>query len=729
MKYIRLALLWHQHQPYYRDLRTGVFRMPWVRLHGTKDYWGMARLLADAGPRVKATINLVPSLVEQIEAYADGHAADEHLSLSMKLPGELTREERERILDIFFMAHVDRMIRPHPRYFELFRKRRADRFAAHSMVDEFDEEELRDLQVWANLSWFHGLLLAEDPGLSALVKKDRSFTEEDKLSLFARQQEVLADLLPMHRKLVETGRIEVTTSPYYHPILPLLADMDSARVALPGTPLPRRRKSLATDAREQLDRAVRKMTSVIGRAPTGLWPSEGSVSPEMLPLVSGAGFSWLASDGDVLAASRGSADYRPGDLYEPWRLETEHGDLAIVFRDHRLSDLVGFDYQGMDEAAAARDLVHRIRVIGGQYPGGEPLVTLILDGENPWEYYPRGGVEFLRTFYAELQAARDIETVTLTDHLERHPPTRTLNRLHSGSWIHANFAIWIGHEDDVRAWKYLFRVREDLVRFGEADGDGIPPEDLARAWECLYIAEGSDWTWWYGDDHSSGQDDEFDSLFRTHLKNVYFYLGRTPPGFLDRPVPRREDREVDEPGAFLDIRIDGKRTSYFEWLAAGRYLASEGEGLSSEGGAMHRAGEAVMTGLNYGFDAETFFLRIDLADGWRSLVAARQEEPISLRICFDHPGQVTIDVVSDDGRNARATVRGPEGVRGPAEFAVDDIVELGCPFALLGVKPGEPVSFHVEMRYGEVLAERLPGAETVSFDVPTENFEAEHWRV
>ncbi len=729
MQKTRIALLWHHHQPYYRDLRTGVFLMPWVRLHGTKDYYGMARMLEECGGAVKATINLVPSLVEQIEQYASGMAQDEHLTLSTLPPADLGPALRERVLDLFFMAHAERMIRPSPRYQELFEKRRPGRVAAINLIDEYSEAEIRDLQVWANLAWFHRTLLQGDEGLAELVAKDRDFTEEEKAFVLRRQQEVLAELLPMHRRLVDSGALEVTTSPYYHPILPLLADMNSARVAMPDTPLPARRIPLVEDAREHLRRAVAKLTEVMGAPPTGLWPSEGSVSPEMLPLVREAGFQWLASDRDVLVASiRDDADAE-ADLYRPWRLPTRAGELSIVFRDHRLSDLVGFDYQSMAEPDAARDLVGRLRDIAGRHRGDETLITLILDGENPWEYYAEGGVSFLRTLYRELGDAGDLETVRISEHLAANPPRRTIHRLHSGSWIHANFAIWIGHEEDVRAWDYLFRVREDLLRIEDLEGDRIPAQDLSSAWESLYVAEGSDWTWWYGDDHNSGQDEAFDELFRTHLKNVYHFLGRTPPGFLDRPVPGARGGQAEMPTGLLSVKVNGRRNSYFEWSAAGRYRAAPGEGLSSAGGAMHRAGEAVLTGLCFGFDLSTLFLRIDLAETWRDLVTGRAEESASLVVRFEAPAGAEIVVTTDEEGHSHAIARGDGIPGGPAEFAVDRIVELSCPFAYLGVEPGDSLSFHVELIYGDVLAERLPGTDTVSLAVPTEDYEALNWRV
>ncbi|MEN8148442.1 MAG: glycoside hydrolase family 57 protein [Planctomycetota bacterium] len=711
----RLAILWHQHQPFYKDLATGVYRMPWVRLHGTKDYWGMARLLGEAD--VRATVNLVPSLLDQLMDYAEGVAVDSHLELSRKPAEDLTEEERALAVDVFFRANYDQLIRPSLRFRELFAKRRHDRLSAAHAAGEFTTDELRDLQVWGNLSWFHRILLAEDETLAALVAKDRGFTEDEKEAVLRRQAEVLTEIVPMYRDLMERGAVEISTSPYYHPILPLLDDMESARVALPGTPLPAGHRSLAHDASRHLRGALLRHEELFGRRPAGLWPSEGSVSPGMASLVAAEGFAWMATDQEVLSASMGG-EFLPGDLYRPHRFGTEAGEVAILFRDHRLSDLVGFDYQGMDGGAAAADFVARVRDIGRRHPGA--LVTVILDGENPWEYYPEGGVPFLRTLYGLLADADDIETVLPTVELAKRPPEGSLARLHSGSWIHANFAIWAGHEEDVRAWEYLFRTREDLVR---ERGDDPPVPGRAGAdpaWDSLFAAEGSDWTWWYGDDHTSGQDDEFDLLFRTHLGNVYRALGRTPPSFLDAPVMLwRRDEEVREPVAFLDVRLDGRESSYFEWLSAGRYRAAVGETTSSESGAMHRAGDALLAEIRFGFDASTLFLRVDLegrADevlGEGTELAIVLHEPRDARIRVAGTGEILVDDARDD--RARA--------------AVGEIVEVAVPFDLLGAGPGGRVILHAELAIDGRVAERLPGGETIRFGVPGVDFEATRWRV
>jgi galactose-1-phosphate uridylyltransferase (family 1) len=701
------------------DTRTGVFRMPWVRLHGTKDYYGMARLLRDAGGAVKATINLVPGLIEQIEEYARGEARDVHLDLSRRAPGDLSAEEKVRALDLFFMADHERAIRPWPRYGELLARRRPGRFRAEHVAGDFSRDDMRDLQVWANLAWFHRTLLEEDEALRGLVTKGSGFTEADKVVLFRRQREVLAEVLPLHRTLAEQGIVELTASPAYHPILPLLVDMECAREGLPGTALPTGRVKLPEDAREHLLRAVRCHERIFGRRPSGLWPSEGGVSPGILPLVKEAGFSWLATDQEVLAESLSRGRFSEADLYRAWRAPEPHGDLSMVFRDHRLSDLIGFSYRQADGAGAAGDFVGRLRAIGSRHE--DALVTVILDGENAWEHYPAGGLPFLRALYEGLARAGDIRTVRISDHLSERPPVAALPRLRSGSWINADFAIWIGHPADVRSYEYLFRVRDDFVRL--AARPGARTESVEEARRSLLIAEGSDWNWWYGEDHSSDQDEEFDELYRLHLGNVYRALGAEVPTFLDVPVPaKRRTGQASPPVSLIDVTVDGRKTSFFEWLPAGKYIGAPGESAAS-GGAMQQGGLPILTALWYGFDLRTLFLRADLRRGWR------EDATGHLRLVFrlHEPRAATLElsdlavvppVVRIDGRIA--------GDRAAA--VVGRIVEVGVPFGELGLERLEGVALGVEVWRGDLLVERLPGAETVRFTVPGDEFVAERVR-
>ncbi|MBI4716130.1 MAG: glycoside hydrolase, partial [Nitrospirae bacterium] len=394
---LHIAFVWHMHQPYYKDVVTGKFILPWVRLHGIKDYYDMAAILEDY-PAVHQTFNLVPSLMEQIQDYLRG-VKDEYQEMTLKPAADLTPTERIFVLRNFFALNWDQMVFPHPRYRDLLEKRGHDgsEKAMERAARRFSTQDLLDLQVWFNLSWFDPLFKDGDPLLRELIRKGTDFTEEEKTAVMEKQLEVLGMILPEYRKLAERGQIEVTASPYYHPILPLLCDTQIARVALPGLPLPKQRFRQPDDARTQIQKAVAFHKSVFGVLPAGMWPSEGSVSEEILPMLTEAGIRWIATDEEILARSLdvhfhrglGEGGAVPEPLYHPYLLERDNRSLAIIFRDHQLSDLIGFVYSKWDPVKAAEDLIGRLHRIRTDLSGHSdpPLVSIILDGENAWEYY------------------------------------------------------------------------------------------------------------------------------------------------------------------------------------------------------------------------------------------------------------------------------------------------------------------------------------------------------
>ena len=570
---VPLAIVWHQHQPYYKDLSGGEMAMPWVRLHGLKDYYGMARLV-EHFPGMRCTINLVPSLVSQLLDYVQHGATDPFLRRTRIPADSLSADDVHFILDHFYMAQWDRMVRVHPRYRELLDRRRFGRRPAASAANDFSVQDLRDLQVWFNLVWFHPVCFEEYETLRALRQKGTQFNEHEKQELLKVHDQVLARILPLHKELQDRGQLELTTTPFYHPILPLLIDMRCAQVAMPRTPMPNGYKPLPEDAEYQLERAVAYHERIFGQRPEGLWPSEGSVCSDLIPLVARLGIRWLATDEEILSASLGTGLRggfgkleMPQHLYRPWKIEAHGAAVNAIFRDHQFSDLIGFQYQSWDGEAAASDLVSRVEAAGHGAPAGqETLVSIILDGENCWEHYPEQGTKFLRSLYGRLQdGAKGVTPVRVRDFLHAHPPSQRIEKLFPGSWINHDFYIWIGHADDRKAWEYLFRVREDLVRETEKRGrpmpfrpqENDPHPELVQAWEELAIAEGSDWCWWYGDDHTSGNDDAFDQLFRRHLKNVYAFLKLQPPYFLDQPVPGRRAPHFTAPSAALRVTLDG----------------------------------------------------------------------------------------------------------------------------------------------------------------------------
>jgi alpha-amylase/alpha-mannosidase (GH57 family) len=590
---VNLAILWHMHQPYYEDLATGEHILPWVRLHAIKDYWGMVAMLEEF-PRIRVTFNLVPSMIRQVQAFAEDRAKDRHLELGLKPAADLTPDEARWMVANGFHAPFERMIRPYPRYAQLHGYRRERR--------PFDEADLRDLQVWHKLAWMDPDLLARDPRLVGLVKKDRGFSEDDKALLRSVELELLSRVIPAYRDAGARGQVELATSPFYHPILPLLCDSDAHQVAQPGAPKPNTRFRRPDDARLQIDRAIAFHEATFGSRPAGMWPSEGSVSDESVGLVADAGLKWIATDEDILSRSL-KLPMRPDLLYRPYWVG-ERGPV-VLFRDHAMSDRIGFHYQSWEAGAAAADFVEQVRAAGRRFTeagGGEvATVAVILDGENAWEYYEGGGRPFLRALYRALTDAADIETVTMSE--AAAVPATPLPSIFPGSWIHGDFYIWIGHRDDHRAWDQLSAARDVFDQRARA----VAPAARDRALEELLIAEGSDWFWWYGDDHSSDHDADFDDLFRRHLRNAHAALGAPiPEDLFATNISTGDGPDRLEPSGLLTVTLDGQDTSFLEWVGAAAPV------LGRPGGAMHEvAASSLVSAVRVGRSADALCLRLE----------------------------------------------------------------------------------------------------------------------
>ena len=611
------------HQPQYRDPTTGRYLLPWTRLHALKDYWGMVKILEEF-PRVHVTFNMVPSLIEQIEEYAGGRFSEPWFDTVFCSADALSDEQKFSLLASGFHVNENYLQR-WPRYGDLAAQARSG--GAETCVARWSVADWRDLQLLSQLAWMDEEYLAKDPATRQLSTKGKGFSEEDKLILMEKQNELLAGVLPEYRIAAERGQIEISTTPYYHPILPLLCDTDIARAANPHTPLPHPAFRYPEDARAQLGRARQAHKRVFGIEPAGLWPSEGSVSDQVLELASEMGFQWFATDEGVLGRTRNEGFWRDAggfpenaqDLYSPWRYTRGSGVLTGFFRDHYLSDLVGFVYSRMGAEPAAADLHGRIRAIADRMPTDRPpLVSLILDGENAWEYYAQNGREFLRSLYGRLQADPDVSVVTMSEGAKAIADAPRLDGIFPASWISANFDVWIGHEEDVRAWDLLREARATYARITESGGRSgkIPANSpqARRAYESILAAEGSDWCWWYGPEHASANDADFDRIYRNHLTEIYNALGEQPPDALAHPIKRAVVRGQQEPAsAYLDVVIDGRESNYFEWLGAGVYSTER------RGASMH-SGQNVLGDLRYGFGPTNLFIRLDpLADSMRDI--------------------------------------------------------------------------------------------------------------
>ena len=727
MPVLRVVILWHQHQPFYKDLVTGEYRLPWVRLHALKDYYGMVKIL-DEFPNVHQTFNLVPSLITQIEEYVAGSARDPFLQVAAKPARELSPQERCFALQYLFQANPVNLIGRYPRYRELWERFRSSGGFPDRVEKYFQLQDFTDLQVLSQIAWFDEFFLQE-PEIAELVRKGRGYSLEDQAYVITKERELVTKVLPAHAEAAHHGGIEISTSPFYHPILPLVCDTNMGAVSTPGLPLPQNRFLRPEDAREQLQRGLDLHEHVFGIRPVGVWPSEGSVSAEVFAIAQSLGVKWMATDEGVLGRSLGMhfAKNSQGELphhlaeklYTLHRFQNGSAEMNLIFRDHALSDLIGFVYSGMPAQDAANHLMHNIRQATKSLldSGRDALVPIILDGENAWEYYPESGREFLRRFYDALQNTPGIEAVTMSEAIARHRDVATFSSLVPGSWINANFNVWIGAPEDNRSWDYLFHAR----KFYEQNAARATEEQRSLAFEELLIAEGSDWNWWYGPEHHSANDREFDELYRKHLSNVYQALGAMPPDYLAHPITAGESRPAFTPQtAYIHPHITGQLVRYFEWMGAAAYTSD------NRAGAMH--GKQFLLDSAYaGIDEKNLYGRLDFIG---KVPEASFDLVVNLESWADEaqrPGRILrLDVTVESKKIQRWTLSSPgeEGLISSSEKTTPDVAvvlarsfEFKVPLAWLLALPlssangngrsSEPVAKKLRVRFS-LWQNRLP---------------------
>jgi alpha-amylase/alpha-mannosidase (GH57 family) len=690
MPQIYLCFLWHMHQPYYKDLVSGEYRLPWTRMHALKDYYGMVRILEEF-PAVRQTFNLVPSMMAQVEEYASGTAADPFLAMALKPAESLTDDERAFLLRHSFYSDPHRMIYRYPRYGELYDAWRAQKGAGSRSL--FGPQEFRDLQMWSQLAWFDEEFQAVDPEIAEWVRRGRNFTPADQVRMGAKQREIVGRVLPEYEKLAAAGQIEISTTPYYHPILPLVCDSDIARVSHPDVTLPPR-FHYPQDVRRQLALAREYCTRRFGAAPAGLWPSEGSVSDEVFTIASELGFEWAATDSGVLNQTLGRSVPVEG-LYRPYRWKQRGRELGVIFRDHFLSDLIGFVYSKMDPLAAADDFLRRIsdNCAGILTAGRDALVPIILDGENAWEYYYRNGRPFLRALYDRISGDGRMRAVTVSEALRALPP-EPVGHIFPGSWINANFDVWIGAGEDNEAWTQLLRARQTFDT-----ATTVSEEQRRLAFEELLIAEGSDWCWWYGPEHESANREEFDQLYRSHLANVYRFLNLAPPEELSRPILRISVPAVlTQPSGAIYPVIDGEVTSYFEWMGAGAYRVDE------RSGSMHGK-KFLVRDVFFGSGGTDLCLRVDFHPGYERELAGMEAR---LTVQTLDGGAPSFLEIGFSGGAARVTSRKLATGAGDVECAFGRVLELRIPLSSLGVQGGDGLRLQFSIWQGGLPIDAVP---------------------
>ena len=703
MNKITVGFLWHMHQPYYRDPLTGSFLMPWVRLHAVRGYYDMIAVLDDF-PGVKCTFNLVPSLIAQLLDYTKNNQTDIDFVLSGRKPAELSPDEKKQILQRFFSCNQATMITPFSRYEELLKKKagkKSDEFAR-----DFSDQDIMDLQVLFNLTWI-GFMGRKDPGIAELIKKGRQFNEYDKRYVLDFHMKILSKILPLYKNAKDRGQIEITTSPFYHPISPLLMNVGFAHRCM-ETRLPEEGFSHPEDLDAQIGKSIELYTSVFGDIPVGFWPPEGSVCPEMMEILSRHGLKWAATDEDILFMSL--REQRTGTkLFRPYKVSDGISSISMFFRDRVLSDMIGFVYSKNPSDAAANDFISHLEDIrkGAKTYAYNPFISIILDGENPWEYYPDSGEGFLRKLYQGLSDSPNIKTDTFSSYLLANPVKETIENLFTGSWINHNFSIWIGHEEDRKAWEYLSKTRKYVESKGKAAHE--------LSWEEIYIAEGSDWFWWFGDEFTILNKGEFDSLFRLHLRNCYELHNDVPPEYLFKSIITPYDISPQkEPSGFIRPVIDGCVTHFYEWRKAGVYLARpESSSMFRHSGYIHK--------IFYGYDEQNLYFRLESISLPKEAV---------VKICFVLGKAINVILNLADNMMFLQAEGGTEPLQNNiGKLALGDSIELGISFSALGLKPQQKVRFYFVLMEAGIEIERHPASGLLALEVPGRDFERKMWYV
>ncbi len=682
-----VSFIWHMHQPYYKDDIQKKYLASWVRLHASKDYIDMLRIAQNNNAKV--TFNLTPVLINQILSYKDLEC-ENTASLLLRNVSDLNDKQKLFFLEDSFKVG-SRIIQRMPKYRQLYHKKQN---ANSNVLNVFSDDEILTCQIAYLLAWFGDT--QRDDTVKKIEENLSTAGEDEKRYLLQKQLQILNSIVPEYKKAFKNNEICITTTPFYHPILPLLIDSDIAKVSNPSIKLPER-FSYKDDAKWHIKTAKQYMERIFETTIDGMWPSEGSVSDEALCLIAECGFKFAATDEQILKNSGFN------NIYMPYLYERDNYKLHMFFRDHTLSDKIGFVYSRMNYKDAVADFVNSVKFIESQ---NEPksIVSVILDGENAWEYYDNNGYDFLNHLYDTLQKDSNVELITPNEYLELfNAKELKLNKIWPGSWIGANFNIWIGEDEDNKAWDLLNKARREL-------------SSNKASMQELYKAQGSDWNWWYGSDHSSTDDYLFDNLFRSILIKSYLLAKRSVPEELYMPIKKGLTMlEAQLPIGFINPKIDGFVSSYFEWSGAAEVIDLE---------SAMSVSDRIIKKLFYGFNEDYIFLRVDFNKESNIL----GKYTISIEI-FDNIK--TRIVLSKDASYIQKFDRNAKVVFHDnfTSYALNKILELKISKDVLGVHEKEKVYMHVLLEQSNILIERFPIHKDILMEIPSKNFEFENWFV
>lgn len=595
-KKLSLAFIWHMHQPVYQESRNDYFLMPWVRLHAVKDYLGMLKLM-DGFEKLRLNFSLVPILLTALDNYGNNGFHDLHSKLTITPIEELSDEDKLFIINNFFDANYPNMILPHIKYADLYKKRYS---SDEITINDFSDEEYSDIMAWFNLVWLGSHWRKNHPVIKEFFNKDGHFTLEDRIKIIEIHREIIREIIPLYKQYQLEKRIEILANTYFHPVVPILLDKKYTG------------ENMKEDAEIQLKKGIEKYKKIFGCEPRGVWPSEQCISTKTLELFAEMGFKWTVADEGILAKSINKEFVRDfaGYMEDPYDLTAVYQytgknkkPISIVFRDGVIPSLINFEYSQHNSVEAANDLYDRIKTVQAklkQSPDEHNLLTIALDGENCWESYPGDGELFLKTLYELIENDKTLETVLVSDYLDNISHKKELKTIQTGSWINRNLKLWIDEPTKDLAWQYLVKTRQDLVSFIKETENS---ELINAAWEELYIAQGSDWFWWFGEPNDSGQDEIFDYLFRIHLINIYNMFKKPVPDYLNVPLNVYMGKPLRSPKSNISPIINGKIGKRDNWKNAGCIEIPDGPILQKN---------KPFDKIYFGCDAENLYLRFDM---------------------------------------------------------------------------------------------------------------------
>lgn len=575
MKKLSIAFIWHMHQPNYRTPGDNVMLMPWTRLNSIKTYSGMFKYFKKY-PDLKLNFDFSPVLLDAILGYANGEISDLHYNLTLTPVEELTQDDMEFILNYFFELDFNNVISKYPRFVDLYKRR----FAKEEIdTDDFSMSGYSDIMTLFDLVWFTEEQIKEYPEVAEIIKKGKYFTSKHREILLSAQRSIMSKIIPDIKRYVSESKIEVLACPYYHPIMPLVADMDIAKNSSLRYSVPEEHIKMPDTAFAQIKKGIERIQEILGVTPRGMWAPEQCINKETLEMMAENGIQWTLSDEKVLSHALNKEFIRdfkgyhqdPFDICSVYSANVKgDNDIKILFRDAVLPTLISFEYPNYDAKTAAKDLYDRIKIIANKFinaPLDNHLLTIAMDGENAWCNYSDGGDAFLDELYKLISEDETLQTVRVSDYIDEITHFRKINSEKISCESNGDYRFWTAEPVKNTAWSRLYSVYKDLKVF-EQD-ETIDKQKIAEAYEQLYTAQGSDWFWWFGEPNDSGQDHLFDFLFREHLKEVYNILEKPVPEYFDEPLTSFTGKPSRIPKGLITPTLSGKSSYEEEWKNAG----------------------------------------------------------------------------------------------------------------------------------------------------------------